>query len=745
MRNRLKIRVYGMVQGVGFRPGIAALAEELQISGKVKNAGGIVEIDAAGEEKAMGEFLRRLSSAPPEGAVVSGIKTEELPLDTEFEEGFRISESDEGEEPLRMLPPDLSTCCSCERELFDPANRRFRHPFISCQSCGPRYSILKQVPYDREHVTMSVYPMCDSCKEEYQRRGDRRRHAQTICCSSCGPELMGIAGAGGDMEERSGERLYGEAALLEAERILRQGGIVAVKDIGGFHFVLLPEDAPARRLRILKARERKPFAICFRDMASIREWCIVSEEEEALLTSPARPIVLLGKKKDFPEEVLQGSDRIGAMLPSNPLQMLLLSDLGQPLVMTSGNLGSEPISIHTKEMACLLSEGCPDLVLTHGREILSPLDDSIYQVTRLPNGDAVTQIIRRSRGIVPNPIILNQELKKEIFAAGGDLKASFAYGKGRAVYLSQYFGDLYEVSCERAREREMERMRLLFDFKPESSVGDLHPSYRSAKGADTRVQHHHAHVLSVMAEHGLQGRILGIAFDGTGYAADGTIWGSEFLICEGKKFWKKGSLSPVLLPGGDQGARNASLSLTGYLWAAGEMVAPESKAALSAEIGTIRSSSMGRLFDAAAALLQICSENTYEGQCAAELEIAAGKAAVPYPLSLPVRKEGERYFGDGPALIREMKVALDDGAEVSALALGFHAAVSRFTAELAERIAREEGLSQVALSGGSFVNRLLLKGIIPALRDAHLTVFWNEKVPCGDGGLALGQIYYDVL
>ena len=739
MQKRIKIKVFGMVQGIGFRPFVAELAGDLSISGKVKNSGGMVEILAAGEEKAMEVFLRRLAVSFPEGASVTRIETEEPSSgDTDaWENGFFIVSSTEGEEDLRRLPADLSTCRVCERELFDPKNRRYRHPFISCRSCGPRYSIMKRVPYDRENVTMAQFPMCVSCGEEYERPGDRRRHAQTVCCKDCGPELYGIG--------KDGRRDQKEEALSTAVSVIKNGGIVAVKDIGGFHFTFLPDPVPAGRLRKFKSREKKPFAVCFRDMASIREWCHVSEEEERLLTSSARPIVLLSKKKSFPDEVLRGSSRIGAMLWSNPLQLLLLSDVGEPLVMTSGNLGEEPIIIHTRDMERMFARGCPDYILTHDREILSPLDDSIFQVTELPDGKSIRQVLRRARGIVPEPIVLNRELRNDVFAAGGDLKAVFGFGKGKAAYLSQHFGDLYALSCERARAREIDRMKTLFQVYPKESVADLHPAYLSAKEGDIRIQHHQAHVLSVMAEHGLTGKVLGIAYDGTGYAAENTIWGSEFLICEDRKYRKAGGLRPVLLPGGDRGSRRAELSLAGYLYAAGEAIDPSLAAAISSGIGTALSSSMGRLFDAAAALLSICSENTYEGQCAAELEQSAETAEHARSFPIPVIEEDNMLCGDGAALIASMKAAKEEGAGIPELALGFHLSVADYTVDLAKKIAEREGIRQIAVSGGSFVNRILLKRILPELLSQGYEVFWNEQVPCGDGGLALGQIYYCVL
>ncbi len=743
MRTAWHIRVYGLVQGVGYRPFVAELAEKLGISGKVKNAGGIVEIDASGETKAMEEFLRRLCISCPKGARVDSVEKEKATLpDPMPSSGFLIEDSVAAEEPERLLPPDLATCEACEEELFTPGNRRFHHPFISCAVCGPRYSILKQVPYDREHVTMDAFPMCTECAGEYQRPYDRRRHAQTICCPDCGPQLSGIAAAYLDgIYLGNAQKDSGESALEEAIYQIRNGGIVAVKDIGGFHFVFLPEDQPAKRLREMKHREAKPFAVCFPSLDAVAEYCTITLEEERLLCTAARPIVLLDWHRPLPEGILKGSSRIGAMLPCNPLQMLLTKELG-PLVMTSGNRGNEPIITHTAQMNMLMKEGCPDYILTHNRRILSPLDDSIYQVVPLSDGSQITQMIRRARGIVPEPIILKEELTSEKLAAGSDLKAVFAYGKGRMAYLSPHFGDLMEFSCVQAREHEMDRMKELFGFKPKETIGDLHPGYLSAEGVQRRVQHHYAHILSVMAEHGSRGPVLGLAFDGTGYGTDGRIWGSEFLLCTRERFEKASSLRPVVFPGGDAAARHPSLALTAYLRAAGISYGdPVTDAALEKGIHTVENCSMGRLFDAASAILTGCKENTYEGQSAVELELLAEQAKEAYPLTLPrIPLEG-MLLGDGPELIKMIYEAMRHDADPAALALGFHLAVADFAVETADHIAKEKEIRQIALSGGSFVNRILLQEIIVPLRERGYEVLLNEKVPCGDGGLSLGQIW----
>ena len=738
MRRAVRIEVLGLVQGIGYRPFVAGLAGEEQVSGRVWNAGGIVHILAAGEEDRLASFQRRLKEECPPGGRVDQLTTieteEEVPPSV-----FSITESAAGEEEVRFLPPDLATCPACERELFDARDRRFRHPFISCTACGPRYSILTEIPYDRERTTMAPFPLCPDCERDYREPGGRRRHAQTICCPSCGPVLTAVTAE---------EELTGEAAFVAAVNCLLNGGICAVKGIGGFHFAFLPEEKKAAaRLREFKARERKPFAVMFPDLASLEEWCNVTPTEEKLLTGPVRPILLLEKKKDLPREVGMGSDRIGAFLPCNPLQSLLLRETG-PLVMTSGNRGNRPIALTTEEVRTYLDSGCPDLILTHDREILTPLDDSIYQVVRCAGAEFV-QVLRRSRGLVPEPVLLPRELPEPVRADGGDLKNVFAFGKGRAVYLSQHLGDLAEPSVGRVREKELTRMGRLFGIpRGAKRVADLHPGYFSSLGAEVRVQHHHAHILSVMAEHGLTGPVLGLAFDGTGLGTDHAVWGSEFLVCRGKEFEKRGSLRPVRLPGGDEGAKNARQSLQGYLFAAGQNLTGEERAlavALSSgEVG-ILSSSMGRLFDAASAALSVCGYNSYEGECAIALEILAHQARQAYPLTLPLTEEGGIWYGEGPRLILELQRAAARGIPRPFLALGFHQAVADFAVAAARGIAAEEKIHDIALSGGTFVNRILLRNIASRLRAAGFSVYVNEKVPCGDGGLALGQAYYMAL
>ncbi|MCD8086589.1 MAG: carbamoyltransferase HypF [Clostridiales bacterium] len=737
-----RITIYGMVQGVGFRPFVARLAEEMGIGGIVRNRGGIVTAEVTAEQAVLDRFVERLEGECPFGGRIDRIAREKLP--TRQDRAFFIVESEAaaGEPPL--IPPDLPTCPRCARELHDKRNRRYRYPFISCVACGPRYSILRALPYDRCSITMDVFPMCEDCRREYTAKQDVRRHAQTIACHSCGPVL--------ELDTRA-EHLAGDAALQRAIALLKSGKILAVKDIGGYHLACDPnrEDAN-RRLRRLKGREKKPFAVLFPDVETVRRYCRLSDAEEGLLTATARPIVLLKKRPgmDFAPACCSGSLEIGAMLPCNPLQILLAEACG-PLVMTSANRSGAPmLTADGPVLAWLRESDLLDGVLSHGREILTPLDDSVVRIV-----EGEPQFFRRARGYVPEPISLKQEAAAPFFAAGGDLKACFGLVSGGRAYLSQHFGDLEELDAFRVYRDAEERMEGLFQIRPRFGVCDGHPGYFSGKYTRQRyarcsaVQHHHAHVASVMAEYGLTGPVLGVAFDGTGWGTDGTVWGGEFLLCTGPDMVRVGHIASVPLLGGDEGARNADTILAAYLLHAGLPGAGQGfrtvEAALRLGVNTVRSSSMGRLFDGAAALLDVCHYNSYEGECAILLEQVAAQADTAYPLSFPVREEDGCLVGDSAALLRSMVEGLEKGASAGALALGFHYAVAELTLEVCRRQRAASGVEQVALSGGTFQNRILLERTAALLREDGFTVYYNRQVPPGDGGLALGQAWATIL
>ncbi len=813
-----KMQVFGLVQGIGFRPYVAELAEELELTGQVKNLGGVVEIIIRGEDEAVENFIYRLRNVSENGEL-PGCRVDEVVLlsyveggeavgreetvrangcvsDGDIFEKFSIVESGNNREQRRFLPVDLPTCDRCVAEMHDPENRRYRYPFISCTACGPRFSIQRSVPYDRDSITMDMFLMCDACYEEYTARRNIRRHAQTIACKECGPMLQFVT-----KDEHRGPE---EAAYLrrkvatgqngiddvvaEAIRALKDGQIGAIKDIGGFHFACSTMNADAaKRLREFKNRGRKPFAVMFLNVDLIKEYCEVSQEEERLLRSSARPIVLLKKKKDFVPEICGESDRIGALLPCNPLQILLLEETG-PLVMTSGNRGGEPIIISDEEMEQHIGHGI-DFMLTHNREILTPLDDSIYQVNYVCEIDAgnegaiqnrkpYVQLLRRARGLVPEPIAIKWNLKQDTFAAGGDLKATFALGRDELVYMSQYFGDLDDVRCGESRKRGKERMEQLLDIHPEKVVCDMHPGYNSVRetGAERknlpiyRIQHHHAHVASVIAEHGLSGKVLGIACDGTGYGTDGTIWGSEFLLCEEGQMQRVGHFMSEKLVGGDAGAKDADMTLLSYMFKAKEcgyiadladtiieqMQNEKFKQdiiiremAWKNNINTAYSSSMGRLFDAVAALLDICHYNSYEGECAIKLEQAAQESRhIVYNLTEKPEnilhaecvKIGGIWQTNGVKLLVDI-LRLKQNYSAGVLAYLFHHAIADAICNMTLSICEEQEVRQVALSGGTFLNRILTSAVISQLEKNGLQVYLNEKVPCGDGGLALGQMY----
>ncbi len=797
-----------------------------------------------------------------------------------------------------MLPPDIATCPECVAELFDPQNRRYRHPFISCTSCGPRYTIMSDVPYDRERTTMDEHPMCSSCSYEYygsqsgqfsssRPNSNRRHYAQTICCNDCGPKLMSYDGK---------EECIGEEAFDRALSVLRDGGIVAVKDVGGYHLCFDANNTAAEeRLREWKHRERKPFAVMFCDMDEIRRYACVSPTEEDLLTSPVAPIVLLRplgsqsknvQTADRKNGLRSGqfssdrySGRIGAFLPSNPLQHMLLKEMS-PLVMTSGNRGGEPIITDDDEMIALMATGVPDLVLYHDRRILYGLDDSIYQVTNIssvgsqsknvqtadrkngllrqdvtspscsgklgsekncPDVDGplvgrrsgqfssscadgsgplagrrsgqfssdrpdvagtaeIIQVIRRARGLVPSPVWIGRELENDTFAAGGDLKSVFALGRKDAVYMSGHFGDLDDVRCTEARGESIAHMENLLGISPEMYICDKHPLYNSVadtmarvdiiggsmshgdKGAGTdpfqggnmaggslsheekreaggyelcQVQHHFAHILSVAAEHDLHGSVLGVAFDGTGYGDDGTIWGGEFLLCDtdAMTYKRVGHLRSIPVIGGDESARDAKKTAFCFIKDATALGIPDGEAAMLKQaieknINTVENSSMGRLFDAAAAILDIAYENSYEGECPIKLQYAAEDFYNNNPmptLRFPIYEENGIFIADSVTLLSELNEKKKAGIPTGALAFAFHEAVAEMTAQMCSAILkayRPEEAPTVALSGGTMQNSLFLKLLIPKLVSRGVEVYMNHQVPAGDGGLALGQIFY---
>lgn len=724
-----KYVVKGLVQGIGFRPFVAEIAEQLHIAGWVRNTGGIVSIVASAEETVLHEFIGRIRAELPEGGTI--ISIDEQVVDNSSFKDFKIVESDcDSAGNLPLIPADIATCSRCEGELRNSTNRRYRHPFISCTVCGPRYSILEKLPYDRATITMSEFELCPECKNEYTTPGNIRRHAQTIACNECGPQIY---------VKNIGKKDYCvESWLDEAVSVVESGGILAIKDIGGYHLACDPYNEQAvANLRLLKHREAKAFAIMFRSVDEIKEHCHVNSKERELLTSCARPIVLLEKRqktsKYFADNVCMNSPQVGAMLPCNPIQILLLDRL-KCLVMTSGNGSGDVLEIDDVRMEAWLEkqisrlgQDISVLQIAHNRKILRPLDDSVVRVVR-----EKTLFYRRARGYVPLPISV--PIEGEIFAAGGDLKSSFCFVKNGLAYMSQHLGDLESQSCQKHYLREKDAMGNIFGFNPQVFVSDLHPGYysRGFINDSVSVQHHKAHVAAVIAEHNIKGDVIGFAFDGTGYGEDGTVWGSETFIFAGGKIERVAHLVPVTLIGGDEGAKNCDTILAGFLHSAG-IELPENEViskAIDMGINSVQSTSIGRLFDAVSAMLGICHYNSYEGQAPVELEWMARKAFSPVDLYIGADGNTSQLFYD-------ISKYISDGKAVSDIALGFIYAIASYI----EEVVNKYQIHQVVLSGGTFLNKLLLERVIDILENEGYEVFFANQLPPGDGGLALGQAY----
>ena len=794
---RAQITVLGVVQGVGFRPFVAECARTLSIRGSVCNSGGLVRIEAYGTKEAMEELVHRLRSCAPPAARVDRVIVEKEREAGAEPEDFLIVESEaENGADLPLIPPDLPICADCLAELGNPENRRFRYPFISCTACGPRYSILEAIPYDREHISMREYAMCPECGREYRQLGGRRQHAQTISCRDCGPQLI-LSGredfSSGSAGMASG--LTSDAALSEAVRILKEGGILAVKGIGGYQFACRPDrEETVCRLRLLKGREKKPFAVMFPSLDGIhgiRTFCRVSRQEEALLLSPARPIVLLERSGQdaFCPSLCAESRYLGAFLPYTGLHQLLTEEAG-PLVMTSANATDDPIFTKEEELAELW-ERFPqalDGAAWNTRRIVTPLDDSLMRITA-----GHVQMLRRSRGFVPSPVYLHEREggpvfsakkgRKEVLAFGGDLKSAFCLAAGERAYLSQYLGDMENFRVYQNFRRELERMKALFGVRPQKLVCDLHPGYQTTRMAEEtaarsglsllQVQHHHAHAASVMAEHGLE-RCIAVIFDGTGYGTDGHIWGGEFLVCEGASFQRCGHLEEIPLTGGDASSKDASLTAAchlAFLSEGKDASFPKTvgsklelvRKALKFGINVQQSSSMGRLFDAVSALLGIRDFNSYEGECAIALENAAWKERkrreerpenggrereLPLELPFPIREEGKRLIADRRTLVEALLRELSEEGEcgikperAQALALAFHEALARMVLAMCRRLRERTGIRQIALSGGVFANVLLQERCRALLEADGFSVYVNEQVPGNDGGICLGQAW----
>ena len=761
-----RIHVDGIVQGVGFRPFVYRLAVQHGLEGWVRNSTAGVDIFAQGQPAAIEAFVRALQREAPPLAEVQAVRRWTVPP-AEAQGGFRIvtSASAGGR---TWVSPDAATCPDCLRELFDPADRRYRYPFINCTHCGPRFSIIRRLPYDRPHTTMARFPMCAACEVEYHDPGDRRFHAQPNACPECGPKVRLEVSA-------RWRRVVADAQpddIARAAALLRRGAILAIKGLGGFHLACDATQAEAvARLRERKTRPHKPFAVMMRDLAMVRRYCEVSDQAAALLTSPQAPIVLLPRRDgaDLAPNLAPGLDTLGVMLPYTPLHHLLLHDAGVPLVMTSGNRQDEPMArTHAEARAAL--RPLVDGFLWHDRPIHNRVDDSVWMATAVGAFP-----LRRSRGYAPRPVQLGFASPQPMLALGSEMKNTFCLLVGEEAFLSQHIGEMQQAATWRFFVEGVRRFEALFGARPAVLAHDLHPGFTLAAtdalaevpgAAGARrvgVQHHHAHLAALLAEHRHPGPALGLTFDGTGFGPDGTVWGGEVLLAEGAGYRRLASLRLFRLPGNEAAIRRPVRMAIGLLAEVFGEALPDLPALAEVDAALLRTvqwqaarglnapltSSCGRLFDAVAALVGLVTKTTYEGQAAMLLETAARAAWPPEGALYPVVWEAATEEGPfAPSLRldwRPMLASLVDdirrGEAAEAIASRFHAWLAAAAEEVAVRLSQETGVRTVGLSGGCFVNRVLLETLVPRLRARGLEVLLHRQVPPTDGGLALGQAW----
>lgn len=750
------IRVYGIVQGVGFRPFVSREASDLGLCGTVANKGSYVEIHAQGSEKAVEDLKKALESRPPERSVIMEIisaHADEPPFDS-----FEIIDSEKEKGDI-FVSPDIAVCEKCKGELFDKTNRRYLHPFINCTQCGPRLTIMDSMPYDRVRTTMADFPMCKDCEDEYTDPATRRYDAQPVCCNKCGPEVYII-----------GSEKKGAEAITATREAVMAGKIIAVKGIGGFHLCCdAKNESAVKRLRELKNRPAKPLAVMLKDISAARRECDFGEVQEKLLTGWQKPIVLLDKKTSgsLCESVAPDNPTVGVMLPYAPLHLLLFDyddgvEMTDSLVMTSGNVRGASICRSDEDALSEISGFC-DLILSHNRRILIRSDDTVMDTF-----EGKPYIIRRSRGYAPLPVMTSCSDKGQTLAIGGELKNTFCIRKGSLYYLSSYVGDMADIRTVKALEESVKRMCELLEATPRNVVCDMHPKYNTvafAEGLDLplkKVQHHYAHILSCMAENDYSEKVIGVSYDGTGFGTDGTIWGGELLLCDRTGFERMGSIKPFMQVGGDLSSKEgwriaAMIAGSAYGERGGEIceklgicTAKEYKLlSIMAEkkVNAVSSTSAGRLFDAASAVLGIRRSSTFEGEASMALQFAAEKFSresfgIYEPMEkLTAEKEG-RIMLCTQALIKRLCQGMQNGEDKNRLAYEFHSLLADMTAQACRTISERTGVKVCALSGGVFQNKLLLKMVKCRLEKMGLRVLIHSLVPANDGGIALGQAFY---
>ncbi len=748
---RSKITVEGIVQGVGFRPFIYNLAKSHNLKGYVLNNSQGVQIEVEGETSNLKIFLQDILKKLPPQAHIVRLEEERLPP-LNFTD-FEIKESEAQEERTALISPDLAICNDCLEELFNSKDRRYHYSFINCINCGPRYTIIDDIPYDRPHTSMKNFRMCQDCQREYDDPSNRRFHAQPNACWKCGPRLTLI--------DSTKQTVDTPDPVAKTAELLAQGFIIAIKGLGGFHLAVdATNDQSVSRLRELKLREEKPFAIMSPNVDTIRTFAKLSPEDEKLLQSPAAPIVLLPKKEAFliSPLVAPHNPSIGVMLPYTPLHHLLLNDNFTALVMTSGNLKDEPIVIDNHEALKKLGK-CVDFFLVHNRDIYLRSDDSVIRPFTL-DSKREESITRRARGYVPHPIFVKEELVP-LLAVGGEMKNTICLTRGGAAFLSQHIGEMGYQETHEFFLKTIEHMKRILTIEPRAIACDLHPGYSSTHYAHSQnklpvfeVQHHHAHIVSCLAENRIKEKVIGVALDGTGYGADGKIWGGEFLVADYASYKRVAHLAYLPLPGGDQAIRNSWRMALSYLVTFSDIEienidlevlnkrTPKEKdivlKLIRSSFNSPLTSSMGRLFDAVSAMLAICEKSTYEGQAAMELEMAMDVDTEEYYSFLYQQEKTCQTINPSP-LIKGIISDLKEGKSSGYISLKFHNSIVTMVANTCSTLRDNLGLNKVALSGGCFQNIYILSESIRRLTKKGFEVLYHRKVPTNDGGIALGQ------
>jgi hydrogenase maturation protein HypF len=742
-----KIDVKGIVQGVGFRPFVYRLAKEHGLFGYVCNNTSGVSIEIEGQKSKIDEFIEKIKTAPPPQAVIFEIASYDI--EPVGYDNFVIRPSDDRKEKFVPISPEIATCNNCLAELFDPADRRYRYPFINCTNCGPRFTIVKDIPYDRKFTTMAPFKMCRMCQKEYDDPENRRFHAQPNACPVCGPGLTLLA--------HTLEKVDVPDVISEVCRLLKDGNIIAIKGLGGYHLACDAMNPDAvHKLRSRKYREYKPFALMVKDVETAKRLCHVNKKEQEVLTGSIRPIVLLRKKAGCPvaEDVAPRQKYHGVMLPYTPLHHLIVAESGLVLVMTSGNMSSEPIAFQDDKAFDRL-KNIADFYCIHNREIHIRTDDSVVRVWR---GSEI--VFRRARGFAPFPLVLKLKFQENILACGAELKNSFCLCKENFAFVSHHIGDLENLETLTSFEEGIEHLKRIFNISPALVAYDLHPDYLATKYAlsledipGIGVQHHHAHIVSCMVENEIEDEVIGVSFDGTGYGPDGTIWGGEFLICDFREFKRVGHLEYTALPGGEMAIKEPWRMAVSYLYKVyhdqmfdldidfvkkldrGKW--PIIQKMIDRSINSPITSSSGRLFDAVSALAGVRNEVYYEGQAAIELEMAAGTEEGVYPFDLKTVEDNIMVWLD--PLFRGIVSDLEGHVGVESISSRFHNTMAMIILGVCLKLKKTSGLNRVALSGGVFQNGLLLEKTCVLLDKNGFDVFTHHRVPPNDGGIALGQ------